>query len=277
MTPTDGLVIAMVIVGVPVASRLVRMCLRGVLSVVANRALTGANSQWRTRVPRVLAETVPVAELRRRQRINALALVVARGVRVVLIGAGLVVVMHRFDADPVLTLSSLGFLIAALTVGAQHSIHDYVAGLHVLLEDRYGEGDEIRAVTPAGVLIEGRVEAMGSFATRVATDAGVAHVANRLLVEVVNLSQRPHLATVSLPGDLAGGRGSKPRLARVLSAAVREVSGDRHAGVVVESVEVALVGGQPVTAVTARFDRPLDDESRAAVEEAAATTVRNGG
>lgn len=264
MTAGDAGFVAAVVLIALVGGRVSRILLRALIGFVASRAITGANSRWRTRIPRVLAETIPVAELRRRQRINSLALVLSRIVQVCLLVAAVLVILQRFDADVVVALSSVGFLIAAVTVGAQDSIRDYIAGIHALLEDRYGEGDEIRVTLASGTLMEGRVDSLGSFSTRVAGPAGTSHLPNRLLTEVTNLSQRPVLGELTLPGEVSS-RSERARVASVISSAVRSVLNDSNAGVVVEGT----ASRDNLTFVTVRFDRELSDDELAAVENAA--------
>ncbi len=268
MTAADVGFVAAVVAIALVGSRVTRIVLRALIGFVASRAITGANMRWRTRIPRVLAETIPVAELRRRQRINALSLVLARVVRIGLLVAAVLLILQRFEADVVVALGSVGFLIAAVTVGAQDSIRDYLSGIHALLEDRYGEGDEIRATLASGSLIEGRVESLGSFATRVAGPAGTSHVPNRLLTEITNLSQRPVLGELTLPGEVSS-RSERAQIASVISSAVRAVLDDPNAGVVVDG----MASRDDVTLVTVRFDRELSDDDVAAVEAAASARL----
>ena len=48
-----------------------------------------------------------------------------------------------FDIDAAFFLSGAGFIGAALAIGGQHKVNDYLTGLSVLIEDRYGVGDEL--------------------------------------------------------------------------------------------------------------------------------------
>ena len=50
---------------------------------------------------------------------------------------------HLFDIDAAFFLSSAGFIGAGLAIGGQHKVNDYLTGLSVLFEDRYGVGDEL--------------------------------------------------------------------------------------------------------------------------------------
>lgn len=260
---TDAAVIVGTVIGVLVVGRLARLVFVRALFWIAGRALTGAHSRWRTRVPRLVAESIPVAELRRRQRIESLGLALSRLVKGVAVVVGAVVVLDRFQIDLVLAVGGLGFLIAAMAVGGQHSVHDYVNGLHALLEDRYGQGDLIRFTTPAGTLVEGRVVGLGSFGTRIETEEGTVHVANRLLTEVHNLSQRayPRMFDVAF-----GSKVERAEVGRLLGAAARQVLRDASAGVVVDHGEdLGVERGRHRMRVAARFDRSLTDDELTAI------------
>ena len=50
---------------------------------------------------------------------------------------------HLFDIDAAFFLSSAGFIGAGVAIGGQHKVNDYLTGLSVLFEDRYGVGDEL--------------------------------------------------------------------------------------------------------------------------------------
>ena len=54
-----------------------------------------------------------------------------------------IVAFHLLDIDPAFFLSSAGFIGAGLAIGGQHKVNDYLTGLSVHFEDRYGVGDEI--------------------------------------------------------------------------------------------------------------------------------------
>ena len=78
-----------------------------------------------------------------------------------------------------------------LALGGQASVNDFMSGLHILLEDRFGEGDEIALITANGKEVRGLVTALGMFGTRIESDGRVHHIANRHMSEVTNYSQRP--------------------------------------------------------------------------------------
>ena len=69
-------------------------------------------------------------------------------VRLVVWTAVTIVVFHLFDIDAAFFLSSAGFIGAAVAIGGQHKVNDYLTGLSVLFEDRYGVGDELVVEVP---------------------------------------------------------------------------------------------------------------------------------
>ncbi len=194
-----------------------------VVSRVATRALAGKSSRWRVRLPRVADESHGLTELRRRNRIDATATMVSRVASVVVWFAALLLVLHRFDVDVMVAVSSAGFLGLALAIGGQHSVHDYVTGLHVLLEDRFGEGDEIEVVTSDDHRIRGVVTNVGVFATRLESDGSTWHLANHRLIEVCNHSQLGVPATIEIGRPTQIG-ASDAQIAEATRAAFSEIT-----------------------------------------------------
>ncbi len=172
-------------------SRLVRALIIRLLDWVATRRRRGVENFWIVRRPRLLDESTEVAERRRTQRVRASALMLSRLASVVIWLVAFVVVLAILDVDVVWAVSSAGFLGAAIAIGGQHSVHDYLNGVHILLEDRFGEGDLIEVTHPSGVVRRGTVQRIGAFGTDLRSEEGTWHMANRMLAEVVNLSQAP--------------------------------------------------------------------------------------
>lgn len=198
---SDGVVDAIVIPTVLVASAIASFALRAatmrLVRSIARRSLDNADAVWRARLPRLFGETAEAAELRRQQRIDATGAMIGRiGIIVVWIVAALIII-HRLDVDVILAISGAGFLGAGLAIGGQHSVADYLNGLHILLEDRYGEGDDVTVVVD-GQRINGTVSRLTSFATRLETDEGTVHLANRTMAAVTNHSQRGSSAVLTL-------------------------------------------------------------------------------
>jgi hypothetical protein len=126
---------------------------------------------WRTRASRFDDTNLDTVEQRRRQRIDAASRMVNHLVSLVIWIVATIVAFHLLDVAPAFFLSSAGFLGAALAIGGQHKVNDYLTGLSVHFEDRYGVGDEI--IVEVGWLRSGRrvVDHIGLFSTRVRDDA----------------------------------------------------------------------------------------------------------
>jgi small conductance mechanosensitive channel len=138
-----------------------------------------------------------VSEQRRRQRIDAAARMLNHVVSVVVwIGAS-IAVFHLLEVDAAFFLSSAGFLGAGVAIGGQHKVNDYLTGLSVLFEDRYGVGDEL-VVEVGGDRIHGVVDNIGLVTTRLRDETSTLHVPNAQLAIVRNLSQEASLTTVSV-------------------------------------------------------------------------------
>jgi small conductance mechanosensitive channel len=100
-----------------------------------------------------------------------------------------IVLFHVLDIDPAFFISSAGFLGAGLAIGGQHKVHDYLTGLSVHFEDRYGIGDEIVVDVGWPEPVRGVVDHVGLVSTRVRDAEGALHFPNGQLVNVRNLSQ----------------------------------------------------------------------------------------
>ena len=160
---------------------------------VAVRSLSaGAGAQpglWRVRTRRVGTEPSELGEQRRRQRIDAASRMVSHLVSVAIWLIAAIVMFHVLDVDPAFFISSAGFLGAGLAIGGQHKVHDYLTGLSVHFEDRYGVGDEIIADVGWASPVQGVVDHIGLFSTRVRDRHSTLHFPNGALTNVRNLSQ----------------------------------------------------------------------------------------
>ena len=98
-----------------------------------------------------------------------------------------------FDLLPL--IASAGFIGAAISFGAQHSIRDLLSGVSIILEDEFGVGDFVDVGPAIGTVLE-----VGLRTTRLRDAAGVIwHVRNGEITRVANRSQGWMLATVDLP------------------------------------------------------------------------------
>jgi small-conductance mechanosensitive channel len=176
-----------------VAVRLAGAVIRRSIRHVALRSLrAGPGAQpglWRARTRRVGTEPSELGEQRRRQRIDAASRMVTHLVSVAIWLIAAIVMFHVLDVDPAFFISSAGFLGAGLAIGGQHKVHDYLTGLSVHFEDRYGVGDEIIADVGWAAPVQGVVDHIGLFSTRVRDRHSTLHFPNGALTNVRNLSQ----------------------------------------------------------------------------------------
>lgn len=184
-----------VVLGVAVVavttSRVSHLVVRRVIRRLARRALVAApgTGLWRVRVQRPDDGTVETAEQRRRQRVDAASRMVNHLASLVIWIVAAIVTFHLLDVDPAFFLSSAGFLGAGLAIGGQHKVNDYLTGLSVHFEDRYGVGDEIVADLGWDQPLVGVVDHIGLFSTRVRDHRSTMHVPNGQLAVVRNVSQ----------------------------------------------------------------------------------------
>lgn len=202
VTSADLVVMAAVVVGAFITTRFVRPAARGLLGWLSRRSLSGRGRRWRVRAPRVFGETVEQAERRRTQRVAATAAGLSRIVSAMVWVVALIVILERAEIDPVFAISGAGFLGVAIAIGGQHSVNDFVTGMHILFEDRFGEGDRLR-VEVDDEEVELTVVSLGAFATRLENGTATFHIPNRELTTVANLSQR---GSTTVPGPRATPR-----------------------------------------------------------------------
>ncbi|MEO6651870.1 MAG: mechanosensitive ion channel domain-containing protein [Ilumatobacteraceae bacterium] len=186
-----------------VSTRIARVMIRRVIRHVAKRSLVVARrggsmspGSWRARARRLNGETGEVGEQRRRQRIDAAARMISHLASIVIWIAAGIAVFHLLDINPAFFLSSAGFIGAALAIGGQHKVNDYLTGLSVHFEDRYGVGDEIEIEAGWSEPVRGIVDHVGLFSTRVRDRRSTVHVPNHALVSVRNLSQEAPTTTL---------------------------------------------------------------------------------
>lgn len=184
-------VVAAVAISAAAATRCSRFVIRRVIRRLAKRALAGApgSSLWRVRAQRFDDDNLATIEQRRRQRIDAASRMVNHLASLVIWIVAAIVAFHLLDVDPAFFLSSAGFLGAGLAIGGQHKVNDYLTGLSVHFEDRYGVGDEIVVHVGWDEPIVGVVDHIGLVSTRVRDDRSTMHFPNSALSVVRNLSQ----------------------------------------------------------------------------------------
>lgn len=168
---------------------------------------------------RVGAETIEGGENRRRQRIEAATGMLHQLTSFVLWIIAIIAVFNVLQLDAAFFLSSAGFIGAALAIGGQHRVSDYLTGLAVLLEDRFGVGDEIEASVGWEKPVRATVEHVGVITTRLRDGNSTFHVPHSKLDIVRNLSQEP--VRESLQIDTSSGDAAR------VSSTVRNLAGTK--------------------------------------------------
>lgn len=201
---TGPFVLVVIAVAALVTTRVSRLVTRRIIRRVANNSLRFAKlpgaptGLWRARARRVGDENLDIVEQRRRQRIEAASRMVNHLVSVVVWIIAAIVAFQLLDIDPAFFLSSAGFLGAGLAIGGQHKVNDYLTGLSVHFEDRYGVGDELLVELGWAAPVHGVVDHVGLFSTRIRDQRSTLHLPNSALVSVRNLSQEAAASTLRL-------------------------------------------------------------------------------
>lgn len=255
-------IVLLVILGAFVLTRLSRVVLRRVVRYVARRSMVRPSQWWKTRARYGEHELAGVGENRQRQRIDAAARMLHHLFAVVLWVGVLIAVFHILELNATFFLSSAGFIGAGAAIGGQHKVNDYLTGLSVLLEDRYGVGDEVEIPGPFPNGVRGVVEHIGLVSTRIRDGYSTVHLPHIALVAVRNLSQEPveTRLTIQLPDDL-----ENLEAASRAAETIRELAGSPHlTGVVlVDDVTTATpIAGNEQIEVKVRTAKPLSAAER---------------
>ena len=205
---------------------------------------------------RVGAETVEGSEHRRRQRIDAATRMLHHFISLGAWIIALIAVFNILDLNAAFFLSSAGFLGAGLAVGGQHRVNDYLTGLAVLLEDRYGVGDEIEAELGWQKPIHGFVEHVGMVTTRLRDGVSTVHIPHSSLASVRNLSQEP--VTTKLEMNIASSGAS----ANTVSNTMRDLAGTKGLTTVLFVDDIQAAGEGDRVELNVRTSRPLSDHER---------------
>ena len=171
----------------------------------------------------------------------------------------LIAVFHILELDAAFFLSSAGFIGAGLAIGGQHKVNDYLTGLSVLLEDRYGIGDEIEAAAGPNGIVRGIVEHIGLVSTRLRDGISTVHLPHSALLTVRNHSQEPIETRLAIQFPLDAERSE---VASRAAETIRELAGTPHLTDVVlvddiaaatpmegvDQLEVKVVTARPLSA-----------------------------
>jgi small conductance mechanosensitive channel len=197
------LTILAVLLAALVAIRVTRFVVRRVIRRLAQRSLLlpiGHAGLWRRN--RRDGENSADSEFRRRQRVDAASRMVSHIASVVIWLIATIVTFNLLDINATFYLSSAGFIGAAIAIGGQHKVSDYLTGLSVHFEDRYGVGDRLEFEFQATHIVA-VVDHIGLFSTRLRDSRSTLHVPNAALSAVRNLSQEAAVSTIrlALPDD----------------------------------------------------------------------------
>lgn len=251
---TRPVIAAAIVVGCFILTRITYAILRAVVRKVADSKPGRGKSWWKNTMRRVGAETLEGGENRRRQRIEAATGMLHQLTSFVLWIIATIAIFNVLELDAAFFLSSAGFLGAALAIGGQHRVSDYLTGLAILLEDRYGVGDEIEASIGWEKPIRATVEHVGVITTRLRDANSTFHVPHSRLDAVRNLSQEPVRESLAFNVDSAD--------ASTVSTTVRDLAGTKGLTTVLFIDEIQAAGEGDRVEVNVRTTRPLTEAER---------------
>lgn len=231
-------IVLFVVLGAFVVTRISHVLIRRVVRYIAKRSLARPSQWWRTRARYGEFEETSITENRQRQRIDATARMLHHLFAVVLWIGVIIAVFHILELNAAFFLSSAGFIGAAVAIGGQHKVNDYLTGLSVLLEDRYGVGDEVEISGVFANGVRGVVEHIGLVSTRIRDGYSTVHLPHAALLSVRNLSQEPAETKLSIQVPI---ETENAEAAAKAAATIRELAGSQHlTGVVlVDDIETA--------------------------------------
>ena len=255
-------IVLLVVIGAFIVTRLSHVLFRRVVRYIANRSMARPSQWWRTRARYGEYEQAGITENRQRQRVDAAARMLHHLFAVVLWIGVIIAVFHILELNAAFFLSSAGFIGAAVAIGGQHKVNDYLTGLSVLLEDRYGVGDEVEisGAFPNGV--RGVVEHIGLVSTRVRDGYSTVHLPHAALLSVRNLSQEPAETKLSIQIPV---ETENAEAAAKAAETIRELAGSQNlTGVLlVDDIETAATGKDDEhLEVRVRTARPLTAAER---------------
>lgn len=245
-------VAAVVLIAV-IANIGLKILLRFIMRRAVHRAWQGqGQGRWVPRLPR--RHDGPNGSQRRLQRADAAAHMISRLAGLVIGGLAVLLISALLGIDPVVMVSSAGFLGAGIAVGGQTIIKDWLTGVLVLLEDRYAIGDRV-TLRVGGEDVTGMVESLNGAGVRLRLDDGSTwHVGHGAVETVTNRSQQLVSQVIDLP-DGVRERLDPNAVDRVLSAASHDLG--MTDVVLVADVLAEADRQQPDAGLTILASRPL--------------------
>ena len=256
------LIVVLVLIGAFIATRVSHLIFRRVVRFVARRSIAHPTRWWRTPTRYQELEHGEVGENRRRQRVDAAARMLHHLFAVVLWIGVIIAVFHILELDAAFFLSSAGFIGAAVAIGGQHKVNDYLTGLSVLLEDRYGVGDEVEVSGSFPNGVRGIIEHIGMVSTRIRDGYSTIHLPHTALLSVRNLSQEPveTRLSINLPID-----SERSEAASRAADTIRELAGSPNLTEVMLVDDVLMAtpaAGNDQVELKVRTTRPLTPQER---------------
>ncbi len=197
-----GLVLLVVVVAIALLRQAIRVAVRGILE---RRAAEG--------------EGAPIPPLELERRVTTIARLALRvggaGIAVI----GVLMILGIFDIDVGPAVAGLGVVGIAVGFGAQTLIRDWLAGIFVVLENQYNEGDVVRI---AGV--DGVVESLSLRRTTLRDLDGTVHtVPNGQITVASNMTRLWARMTI----DIAAAPGTDvARASRIIQDVGAEFAAD---------------------------------------------------
>jgi small-conductance mechanosensitive channel len=255
-------IVLLVVVGAFIVTRLSHVVLRRVVRSIARRSISRPSQWWRTRARYQDLEQGEVGENRRRQRVDAVSRMLHHLLGVMIWIGVLIAIFHILELNGPLVLSSAGFLGAGVAYGAAQKVNDYLTGLSVLLEDRYGVGDEVEitGIFPNG--LRATVEHIGLVSTRLRDGYSTVHLPHIALISVRNLSQEPIQTKISIQVPFDAERSEAATMA---AETIRELAGGSNLTEVLLVDDITLatpIAGVAQIDLNIRTARPLTAHER---------------
>jgi len=181
-----------------VASWIARTSIRTLTRRAVRRAQR-TDGSWRVRLDRLGDDGQ--ADVRKRQRADAVARMLGRLVTVVIFVFATFAALEILGVNLAFAISSAGFIGVAIALSAQDFVKDFLGGTRALLEDRYAVGDEV-VLRVSGTDVLGTVDLIGSASIRLRTPDGATwHAGHHSVDSVTNLSQLPAVSDIEVPLD----------------------------------------------------------------------------